>query len=85
MVRIKGIKPVLSQFCTLWWATRYKELTECWVFRQDGRQVRGLPLGPQPSGVVGWGSGCSLSRFRTRETLKGISLKGKYSAFLWSP
>ena len=29
-------------------------------------QVRGFPLGPQPSGVVGWGSGWSLSRFRTR-------------------
>ena len=53
---------------------------------QTGRQAdEGPPTRPPALGVVGWGSGCSLSRFRTRETLKGISLKGKYSAFLWSP
>ena len=58
MVRSKGdkasVKPVL--YLGVGNQDRYKELTEWWVFRQDDRQVRGLPLGPRPSGVVGWGS-----------------------------
>lgn len=68
MVRIKGdkasVKPVL--YLVVGNQDRYKELTEWWVFRQADSQVRGLPLGPRLSGVVGWDSGWTLSRFRTR-------------------